>query len=78
MPAVEPQAELEAYAVQIGLPASDGASMFNHWEANGWMNGQNAIKDWRAGLRKVARSRLAAFAEGDPPASTSTSADGAE
>ncbi|MCX6849309.1 MAG: hypothetical protein NTY98_10345 [Verrucomicrobia bacterium] len=46
------QAELEAYAVQIGLPASDGASMFNHWQANGWMNGQNAIKDWRAGLRK--------------------------
>jgi hypothetical protein len=46
------QAELEAYAVQLGLPASDGASMFNHWEANGWMNGQNAIKDWRAGLRK--------------------------
>jgi hypothetical protein len=46
------QAELEAYAVQIGLPASDGASMFNHWEANGWVNGQNAIKDWRAGLRK--------------------------
>lgn len=46
------QAELEAYAVQIGLPASDGASMFNHWEANGWVNGQNAIRDWRAGLRK--------------------------
>ncbi|WP_395732066.1 hypothetical protein [Prosthecobacter sp.] len=46
------QAELEAYAMQIGLPASDGASMFNHWEANGWMNGPNAIKDWRAGLRK--------------------------
>ncbi len=46
------QAELEAYAVQIGLPASDGASMFNHWEANGWVNGQNSIKDWRAGLRK--------------------------
>lgn len=46
------QAELEAYAMQIGLPASDGASMFNHWEANGWVNGQNAIKDWRAGLRK--------------------------
>jgi hypothetical protein len=46
------QAELEAYAVQIGLPASDGASMFNHWEANGWMNGQNSSKDWRAGLRK--------------------------
>ncbi|WP_395738455.1 hypothetical protein [Prosthecobacter sp.] len=46
------QAELEAYARQIGLPASDGASMFNHWEANGWMNGPNSIKDWRAGLRK--------------------------
>ncbi|WP_395750260.1 hypothetical protein [Prosthecobacter sp.] len=46
------QAELEAYAMQIGLPASDGASMFNHWQANGWMNGQNAIKDWQAGLRK--------------------------
>jgi hypothetical protein len=46
------QAELEAYAVQIGLPASDGASMLNHWEANGWVNGQTSVKDWRAGLRK--------------------------
>ncbi|MDI1310593.1 hypothetical protein [Prosthecobacter sp.] len=46
------QAELEAYAAQIGLPASDGTSMFNHWAANGWVNGQTSVKDWRAGLRK--------------------------
>lgn len=44
--------ELRAYAVSLDLPASDGESMFDHWQANGWKNGSNTVKDWRAGIRK--------------------------
>jgi hypothetical protein len=44
--------ELRSYAVEQGHPASDGESMFDHWEANGWRNGQNPVKDWQAGFRK--------------------------
>lgn len=44
--------DLKSYAVQIGLPESDGESMFDHWEANGWKNGAAASKDWKAGMRK--------------------------
>ena len=44
--------ELMKYAEEIGLPPSDGASMFDHWESNGWKNGNNPCKDWKAGMRK--------------------------
>jgi len=44
--------ELKAFAVSLGLPASDGESMFHHWEANGWKNGSSPSKDWQAGIRK--------------------------
>ena len=44
--------ELKAYAVGLGMPASDGESMFDHWESNGWRNGSSASKDWQAGMRK--------------------------
>lgn len=44
--------ELKAFAIEIELSASDGESMFHHWEANGWKNGQNPVKDWKAGMRK--------------------------
>jgi uncharacterized protein YdaU (DUF1376 family) len=43
--------ELEAFAVEIGQPASDGSAMFDHWTANGWKNGSNPSKDWQAGMR---------------------------
>lgn len=43
--------ELQAYAVEIGLPASDGEFMFNKLEGNGWMNGKNPVKDWKAVIR---------------------------
>jgi hypothetical protein len=46
------QAELEAYAIELGLPASDGTAMFDHWTANGWRNGSSASKCWKAGMRK--------------------------
>lgn len=43
--------ELKAYAVEIGLPSSDGEYLFNSWEAGGWMRGSKRIKDWRAAMR---------------------------
>jgi hypothetical protein len=44
--------ELKLFAVEIGMPAIDGESMFHHWEANGWKNGTSPVKDWKAGIRK--------------------------
>jgi hypothetical protein len=44
--------ELQAYAVEIGLPASDGEFMFHNWSANGWMNGKSPCKDWKSGINK--------------------------
>ena len=39
--------ELEAFAVLIGLPASDGGNCFDKWESTGWEN----IRDWQAKMR---------------------------
>ena len=44
--------ELVAYAIELGLQASDGDFMFENWSANGWKNGNAASKDWKAGMRK--------------------------
>lgn len=44
--------ELREYAVEIGLPASDGDFMFEHWSFNGWKNGKEPVRDWKAGIRK--------------------------
>jgi len=44
--------ELVSYALEIGLQAIDGEFMFDHWEANGWKNGNTPSKDWQAGMRK--------------------------
>lgn len=43
--------ELKAFAVEIGLPASDGETTFNSWEGNGWTNDKKQIKDWKATIR---------------------------
>jgi hypothetical protein len=47
--------ELEAYAVELGLPASDGSSRFDFWESNGWRNGKTNQKvlDWKASMRTL-------------------------
>jgi len=44
--------ELRAYAVEIGQTTLDGESMFHHWESNGWKNGSNPVKNWKAGIQK--------------------------
>jgi len=43
--------EAEAYAAEIGLPSSDGAAFFDAKEGNGWKNGKNPIRDWKATMR---------------------------
>lgn len=44
-------AEAIAFAVELGQPESDGEACFHKWEGNGWKNGDNAVKDWRATMR---------------------------
>jgi len=39
------------YCTEIGLPKSDGISCWEKWTGNGWRNGGNAIKDWKATIR---------------------------
>lgn len=41
----------EEFTESLGLPTSDGASCFHKWEGNGWKNGQNPVKDWKATIR---------------------------
>lgn len=43
--------EAKAFAIEIGQPASDGESCFHKWEGNGWKNGTNTVKDWKATMR---------------------------
>jgi len=44
--------ELRSYAIEIGQTSLDGESMFHHWESNGWKNGSNPVKNWKAGIQK--------------------------
>jgi len=43
--------ELVSYCKSIGLPASDGETLFEKWNGNGWRNGQQSIKDWKSTVR---------------------------
>lgn len=47
----ECQQVIEGYCVELGLPRSDGAAIFNKWIGNGWVNGGEPIRDWRATIR---------------------------
>lgn len=43
--------EAKAFAKELGMPESDGEACFHKWEGNGWKNGQNPVKDWKATIR---------------------------
>lgn len=43
--------DLQAFAVEIGLPASDGEAMFYRLEADGWKRGTQPLKCWRSHMR---------------------------
>lgn len=40
-----------AYAVEIGLPESDGDACFDKWQGNGWKNDGKPIVCWRSTMR---------------------------
>ena len=44
-------AEVQAFVASEGLPVSDADYFWNKCEGNGWKNGGNSIKDWRATVR---------------------------
>lgn len=44
--------ELRSFALELGLPASDGEFMYAHWTSNGWRNGLVRSRDWQAGMLK--------------------------
>jgi hypothetical protein len=46
--------ELRAFCKEIGHQESDGEAMFYMWESNGWKNGKNPCKDWKAGVKRYA------------------------
>jgi len=43
--------EVIAFAKEIDLPQSDGASCFHKWEGNGWTNGKAKIVCWKSTMR---------------------------
>lgn len=48
--------ELKQFCVEQGLPETDGEYLFDHWEGNGWKNGNSPIKDWKATVRAWKRA----------------------
>lgn len=61
--------ELKSYAVEIGMPASDGEWCFDKWEGNGWKNDGKPIADWKATIRSWKRGNfLASQKSCAPPA----------
>ena len=43
--------EVEEFAEELGLPKSDGSAFWDAKEGNGWKNGKNLVKDWKATFR---------------------------
>ncbi len=43
--------EVVAYCRTLSLPDSDGTACFDKWTGNGWKNGGDPIKDWKATIR---------------------------
>jgi len=43
--------ELQNYCQSIGLPASDGETLFHQWEGNGWTNNGGPIRSWKSTIQ---------------------------
>jgi hypothetical protein len=50
--------QFREFFASIGLPESDADYTFHKWEGNGWMNGKNPIKDWKATVRQWKAGRF--------------------
>lgn len=44
--------EFRAFFLSISLPDSDAEYAFHKWQGNGWINGKNPIRDWKATVRQ--------------------------
>lgn len=44
--------EFHQFFASVGLPQSDADYTFHKWQGNGWVNGKNPIKDWKATVRQ--------------------------
>jgi hypothetical protein len=44
--------EFHQFFASIGLPQSDADYTFHKWQGNGWVNGKNPIRDWKATVRQ--------------------------
>jgi hypothetical protein len=44
--------EFRAFFSSISLPDSDAEYAFHKWQGNGWVNGKNPIRDWKATVRQ--------------------------
>jgi hypothetical protein len=44
--------EFHQFFTSIGLPQSDADYTFHKWQGNGWVNGKNPIRDWKATVRQ--------------------------
>ena len=62
-------AEVQAYCQERALSghrAVDPQAWFDHYEANGWRVGRNAMKDWRAAVRTWERNGHSPNGNGKP------------
>ncbi len=57
-------AEIRAYCEERGN-SINAQHFFDHYEANGWMVGKNAMKDWKAAVRTWERNGIAKTPEAD-------------
>jgi uncharacterized protein YdaU (DUF1376 family) len=48
---IECQRIIEEFCVSLGLPKKDGTACFHKWFGNGWTNGGEPIRDWKATIR---------------------------
>lgn len=60
----------------IGLPDSDAEYAFHKWEGNGWVNGKNPIKDWKATVRQWKTGKFFPSQKNPPTGKTYSHANG--
>lgn len=48
---IDCQRTVEEFCVSLGLPKNDGTACFHKWQGNGWTNGGEQIRDWKATIR---------------------------
>ena len=58
--------EILGYFIELGSTADEANKFFDHYTANGWKVGKNAMKDWKATARNWNRNKGKFGKEADP------------